>query len=409
MATRNQILAMNTQLDLKKKKSLRKDLKKEEAVEEEEESKVPKLADICSSSIATSIFKSKIRWRKLTDLAFEFRYYSDDLKVPNPIRKSLLEAMDNVLAEAKRWNAKHLEMFIEPAKSKRRALPKSELLRTFYSHLIFKQYSCEIDDVATCSHLISTECKNWPLMQFQFACLYAKTELIYDDWKFNKYRLSCFRKQVGDHPVYDFWLTMMASLDKDRHFFGSSRRLPNQKVSQCFLFAIRNGYLQLVEYIWSQLSDRDRESIGLIEWRNMCLRARDGPAISFLCENLCKMNALGTCRIAWAAFFDAFQHLIHNEQSDDLEKNQFRRKFGFLMKHACPTLRERLVRHHHFRLICDAFRYNEQEIFTLLLDSMSPDDVASAREHIDRIFDRNKTKGGDRLRRSMVRRQQTVQ
>lgn len=248
-------------------------------------------------------------------------------------------------------------------------------------------------------------------MQFQFACLYAKTDLIYDDWKFDNYRLSCFRKQVGDHPVYDFWLTMMATINKDREFFGSSRRLPNQKVAQCFLFAIRNGYLQLVEYIWNQITDRDREAIGLIEWRNMCYRARDGDAISFLCHNLCRMNALGTCRIAWAAFFDAFQHLVHDEKgkNDNLEKNQYRRKFEFLLKHTCPTLRSRLVKHEHFRLLCDAFRYNEQEIFSLLHMYMSPADIASAREHIDRIFDRNKTKSGDRLRRTLMRRQQTVQ
>ncbi|CAL2040519.1 unnamed protein product [Caenorhabditis brenneri] len=382
---------------------------KKEKEEEEDENQVPSLVDICSSYVATAVFQNKIRWRKLTDLAFELRYFSDDLKIPKPIQSNLRNAMEDVLAEAKRWDAKHLEMFIEPAKSKRRALPKSELLRTFYSELVWKRHSCEIDDVATCSHLIEKECKNWPLMQFQFACLYAKVDLIYDDWKFDNYRLSCFRKQVGDHPVYDFWLTMMATLDKDRSFFGSSRRLPNQKVAQCFLFAIRNGYLQLVQYIWDHLTGRDREAIGLIEWRNMCLRARDGQAISFLCENLCRMNALGTCRIAWGAFFDAFQHLIHNEKSDNLERNQYRRKFEFLLKHCCPTLRTRLVKHSHFRLICDAFRYNEQEIFSLLLHYMSPDDIASAREHIDRIFDRNKTKTGDRLRRTLVRRQQTIQ
>ncbi|CAI2351668.1 unnamed protein product [Caenorhabditis sp. 36 PRJEB53466] len=384
MATQRRSDAMRRMMEVSKKNDS----------DEEEEHEVPSLADICASSIATCIFKTKIRWRKLSDLAFEFQYLSDDLKIPKPIQRVLYGAMDNVLAEAKRWDAKHLEMFIEPAKSKRRALPKSELLRTFYSKLVWKQHSCEIDDVATCLHLIETECKNWPLLQFQFACLYAKTELIYDDWRFDNYRLSCFRKQVSDHPVYDFWLTMMASLNKDREFFGSSRRLPNQK---------------LVEYIWEQLNDRDREAIGLIEWRNMCLRARDGAAISFLCHHLCRMNALGTCRIAWGAFFDAFQHLVHNEQSDVLEKNQFRRKFEFLLKHCCPTLRARLIKHSHFRLICDAFRYNEQEVFSLLLHYMDPADMASAREHIDRIFDRNKTKSGDRLRRTLMRRQQTVQ
>ncbi|EFP01079.1 hypothetical protein CRE_20173 [Caenorhabditis remanei] len=317
--------------------------------------------------------------------------------------------MENVLSEAKRWDAKHLEMFVEPSKSRRRALPKSELLRTFYSELIWKRDSCEIDDVATCSHLIKTECKNWPLMQFQFACLYAKTELIYDDWKFDNYRLSCFRKQVGDHPVYDFWLTMMATINKDRLFFGATRRFPNQKVAQCFLFAIKNGYYQLVEYIWNQLTDEHRESLGMIEWRNMCYRARDGQAISFLCKHLCELNPVGTCLNAWQPFFDSFQHLIHDEKSDNLERNQYRRKFIFLLKHCCQTLRTRLVKHSHFRLICDAFRYNEQEIFSLLLENMSSEDIASAREYIDRIFDRNKTRTGDRLRRTLIRRQQTVQ
>ncbi|CAO4374052.1 unnamed protein product [Caenorhabditis nigoni] len=376
---------------------------------ESENSSVPSLAEICLSSISTTLFRNKIRWRKLTDLAFEYRYVSKDKNIPKPIQNILCDSMDDVLAEAKRWNAKHLEMFVEPAKSRRRALPKSELLRTFYPELVWKRHSCEIDDVATCLHLIKTECKNWPLMQFQFACLYARTELIYDDWKFDNYRLSCFRKQVGDHPVYDFWLTMMATINKDRNFFGSSIRLPNQKVAQCFLFAIRNGYLQLVEYIWGQLTDSHREAIGMIEWRNMCYRTRDGEAISFLCKHLCRMNPVGTCRNAWQPFFDAFQHLVHDEKSDHLERNQYRRKFEFLLKHCCPILRTRLVKFHHFRLICDAFRYNEPEIFSLLLQNMSPDDIASAREHIDRIFDRNKTKTGDRLRRTLMRRQQTIQ
>lgn len=384
-------------------------LETKKEVDDDDKSTVPRLSEICLSSLTTTLFRNKIRWRKLSDLAFEFRYFSDDLKIPRPLQETLRSSMEDVLAEAKRWNAKHLEMFVEPAKSRRRALPKSELLRTFYSELVWKRHSCEIDDVATCSHLIRTECKNWPLMQFQFACLYAKTDLIYDDWKFDNYRLSCFRKQVGDHPVYDFWLTMMATINKDRSFFGSSHRLPNQKVAQCFLFAIRNGFLQLVEYIWNQLTDSHREAIGMIEWRNMCYRTRDGAAISFLCQHLCRMNPIGTCRNAWQPFFDAFQHLVHDEKSDDLARNQYRRKFEFLLKHCCPVLKARIVRFHHFRLLCDAFRYNEQEIFSLLLQNMSPDDIASARESIDRIFDRNKTKSGDRLRRTLMRRQQTIQ
>ena len=36
-------------------------------------------------------------------MAFELRYFSDELKLPKPVQKILLESMENVLAEAKRW------------------------------------------------------------------------------------------------------------------------------------------------------------------------------------------------------------------------------------------------------------------------------------------------------------------
>lgn len=56
-----------------------------------------------SLKFTLKIFQNRIRWRKLSDLAFEFRYFSNDLKIPKPIQKSLRTAMENVLAEAKRW------------------------------------------------------------------------------------------------------------------------------------------------------------------------------------------------------------------------------------------------------------------------------------------------------------------
>ncbi|CAB3405757.1 unnamed protein product [Caenorhabditis bovis] len=368
-------------------------------------SEVAPLSEMCRCAIATRLFANNIRWRKITDVAFQLRDVLETLRTSNLIRKIIRESLTDVLGEVRRWDAKHSEMFVESCQ--KRAMPKSAHLRTFYAHLVWKRYTCEIDDVATCSHLIESQLRDWPLMQFQFACLYAITDVIYDDWKFDKYRRATFKKQLSDHPVYDFWLTLIDS--KQDLFFETERRLPNQKLMQCFIFAIRNGYRQLVEFIWSRVSNRTREAIGLLEWRTMCLRARDATTMRFLCENLCKMNPIGTCRIAWSAFFDAFYRMIHDEKSDVVVEDQFRRKFEFLLKNSCPILRSRLLKKENYRLICDAFRYNLDEIFNMLVFYMDPNDVPKAREYVDRILDRNKTDSGERLRRTMLRRQLTIE
>ncbi|CAI5447413.1 unnamed protein product [Caenorhabditis angaria] len=369
---------------------------------------IPDLQHICAVSISRSLFQKHIRWRKLTDLAFEFREILDELapqsRISPAIRKCVKEAIVGVLAEVRRWDSKHSEMFVES--KKRRAVAKTEILRTFYSHLVWKRYRPEIDDVATCSHLISTELKNWPLMQFQFACLYAKTELIFDDWKFDKYRRATFKIQLSDHPVYDFWLTLMES--RPDVFFDTDRRVANQKLTQCFGFAIRNGYRELMEFIWQRITDRHRESVGLLEWRTQCLRARDAQTMQFLCHNLCRMNPVGTARIAWAAFFDAFHHLAYNEKSDIMVPDQYRRKFEFLLKNSCPILRQRLLKMDNFRLLCDAFRLNLSDIFSLLLNYLPQEDIATAREYVDRIFDRKKSRDAATMRTRMLRRQFTT-
>lgn len=84
-------------------------------------------------------------------------------------------------------------------------MDKEEHLRIFHNFLIWKYpwyvalglflvYSYVIDDFATANRLIvSSECKNWPLVQFQFACLYAIKEWIENDVYFDKYRRMTFK------------------------------------------------------------------------------------------------------------------------------------------------------------------------------------------------------------------------
>uniref|UniRef100_A0A1I7X7M9 BUB1 N-terminal domain-containing protein n=1 Tax=Heterorhabditis bacteriophora TaxID=37862 RepID=A0A1I7X7M9_HETBA len=212
---------------------------------------------------------------------------------------------------------KHLEMFINSEKTKERVINRSEHLRTFYNQLIWKNTSLEIDDRESALHLMQKECADWPQMQFQFACMYAVIDWIEDQFRFDKYRRITFKKQLSDHPVYDFWLTLLES--NWEIFFDTERRIANQRLILCLQFAIRHGYCQLVQYIWNRIGDTTKEYIGgLLQWRAMCFRARDRDTMRFLCDRLCVMNPSGVARISWTAFFDTFYNSVNRTAEDNI-------------------------------------------------------------------------------------------
>nr|CDJ92032.1 Protein T12A7.6 [Haemonchus contortus] len=364
------------------------------------------LTDLCTRAIALQLFKVNIRWRRITDVAYSLRDFLDQLRLPPRAKKGIRSSLADVLREMKRWDEKHAEMFIDEPKNRRRVMRKSEHLRTFYEHLVWKTSAIEVDDLASARHLIATECSNWPQMQFQLACMYAMTDLIEDESRFDKYRRITFKKQLSDHPVYDFWLTLLES--NWEIFFDTETRVPNQKLTLCFQFAIRHGYCQLVEYIWEKIGDNTKEYIGLLQWRSMCFRARDRDTMQFLCTRLCRMNPVGVARISWTAFFDTFYNSINNEESDVLVENKFRKRFQFLLENCCPELRKRLLKMENFRIVSDAFRYNQQETFAFLLEHMDGEQLRNAREIVDRIQGRRDTMDGERLRRALLHRQATT-
>ncbi|EYB91097.1 hypothetical protein Y032_0210g2127 [Ancylostoma ceylanicum] len=364
------------------------------------------LTYLCARFIALQLFKTNIRWRRISDVAYSLRDFIDQLRLPPKAKKGIRTALAEVLREVRRWDEKHAEMFLEEPKIKRRVMNRSEHLRTFYEHLLWKTSAIQIDDYASARQLIATECSNWPQMQFQLACMYAMTDWIEDDIRFDKYRRITFKKRLSDHPVYDFWLTLMES--NWDVFFDTETRVPNQKLTLCFQFAIRHGYFQLVEYIWEKIGDNTKEYIGLLQWRSLCFRARDRDTMRFLCTKLCAMNPVGVARISWTAFFDTFYNSVNNEQSDIVVQNKFRKRLEFLIENCCPELRKRLLNMENFRIVSDAFRYNQAETFAFLLEHMDGDQLRNAREVVDRIQDRYNDVNGERLRHAMIHRQMTI-
>ncbi|CAI4229485.1 unnamed protein product [Auanema sp. JU1783] len=366
---------------------------------------VPSLKFLTTRDIALKLFITNIRWRKIKDVAYELGDVLKTMRVPNQLREMIREAIGEVLREVRRWDDKHKEMFCESKKSGR-VMNKAEHLRFFYRHLLWKHSSFLIEDLETAKHLMETQCSDWPQMQFQFACLYALTDWIEDARRFDKYRCITFRKQLGEHPVYDFWLTLMTS-DWDI-FFDTETRLANQKLQLGLKFAITHGYYELMRYIWDKIGNATKEYIGLLQWRAMCFRAQDRETMRFLCERLCEMNPIGVARISWTAFWSTFYDMINNEKSDVVVQKQFKRRFEFLIENCCPELRRRLLGMENFRVVADSFRYNQADTFALLLDHMDAEQLRNAREIVDRIHGRRQSIEGTNLRKAMIRRQMTT-
>lgn len=61
-----------------------------------------------------------------------------------------------------------------------------------------------------------------------------------------------------------------------------------------------------------------------------------------------------------------------------------------------------------FRAITDAFAHNQSEIFALFLEYLNPEQLSTAREYIDRIYDRNGTQERHEFRQWLIRRQNTI-
>lgn len=66
----------------------------------------------------------------------------------------------------------------------------SRIRFTFSTECFICRY--EIDDFVTAEKIISTECADWPQMQFQFACAYAMLDRLIDQSLFDRIRRRAF-------------------------------------------------------------------------------------------------------------------------------------------------------------------------------------------------------------------------
>ncbi|KHN82243.1 hypothetical protein Tcan_08985 [Toxocara canis] len=375
---------------------------------------VPQLKYFCTRFIAISLFQANIRWRRLPDVVRSLKGWLAEIELPPIMRKQIHSGIGETICEVQRWGEKHVVLFEEEkpkliSDSRILRVQRCEHLRMFYGCITWKPNKYEIDDLATAEKIISRECADWPQMQFQFACAYAMLDCLTNESLFDRIRRRAFAKKLSGHCLYDFWLTILSDSIAWEKMFSSDALAPKQKLSLVFQFAIANGYFELMNFIWERVSEPQREYIGLLQWRRICFKAKHREVMRFLCNRLCVINPNALARITWNSFYDALHRSFQDADESGSEMHDDNvRKLEFLLENCCPRLRSAMLSMENFKAITDAFAYNQSETFALLLEYLDAEQLRSAREFVDRIYDRKRSEQVRGFRQMVMRRQNTI-
>jgi len=401
-----------------------------------------------------SIVRANIRWRRIDDVSYDFKrlIWNWNPQIPDAVKEAILDELDNALREIRRWTEKHSQIFPEEVKffkaednspiAKRRTaflsrgftgmdswkhsldswgpvvmkknervLDRSEHLRIFYDHLVWRPFETKIDDKKTAERIIETQCKNWPQMKFQFACCYALTDLLEDDYLFDKCRRKAFKKNLDGHPVYSFWLRVLENCHEMGRLYRSDRVLVDQTLMLVFRFAIINGFLELVKHLWIGLSEPQMEAVGFLCWKKICFSAEHSDMIAFLCQILCRINVKGMIRLTWDSFYDKVYTMLQDCKIEDQVENF--RKLELLLNNWCPSLRAGILCRDNFKVLVDSVMHNKPETFEFFLDYIEKKALTSISPRIKEILEKRKERNKEtkrdfkRFKESLLRRQMT--
>uniref|UniRef100_A0A7E4V5Q1 Innexin n=1 Tax=Panagrellus redivivus TaxID=6233 RepID=A0A7E4V5Q1_PANRE len=377
---------------------------------------VPSLVDLANRAAVLRIFNVNVRWRMLRDIVFDLKMQMASWKLPNIAKQRICDGLTEAFRELTRWTEKHVQMFPETSTStavRRRmagivSVHRGEHLRLFYDYLVWQPFGYLIDDLATAKAIAIIGCYNWPLMKFQFACCYAMTDLLYNDFIFDKVRRYCFRKQLDDHAVYDFWLTVLDNAKEWKRMFREDRIIMDQRVVLVFQFAIVHGYIELVKHIWTKLTQAQEEAIGFLWWKKICFSARHRETVHFLCQRLCAINLNGMARLTWDSFYHKVYLTLQGDEIGSSQEKENLRQLACLLENFCPQLRMAMLRRENYKVITDTFLYNRTEAFTLLLEYLDRSQLSVAREQVDRFYDKRRTQRFTNLRNMVIHRQLTI-
>lgn len=410
----------------------------------------PRLSSLALRAIALAIVRRMLRWRRLEEFKADSRAAVHKwCGVSEPVRTSVLDTLDEAVTELNRWTEKHAQIFPEeenrairkaaflqkaqsldsvqqqrqhqqqqamlllqhgyrPQQCALRVLEKCEYLRIFYDCLVWRPTKLQIDDLATARHIVDIQCRDWAQMKFQFACCYAMDELLEDVTLFDKNRRRAFKKKLDSHPVYHFWLRVLDDRQEWARLYRPDRLIVDQRLMLVFRFAISNGFLELVQRLWNDLSEGQIETIGFLCWKKVCFNIQHPDMVKFLCMALCRINPKGMARMSWDNFLHkVYQTLDVDGMSREQQVECFQ-KLECLLENWCDPLRKAILARENFRVFTDSVYYNRPEPFLLFLDYLHDSEplLSGARKEVERIWEQKE--GNERVRffrQQLIRRQ----
>ncbi|CAD5228795.1 unnamed protein product [Bursaphelenchus xylophilus] len=376
---------------------------------------VPQLNYLALRFIGLHLFNANARWRQTRDIRRDVFDALKKLKITLANKKAILASFDRILKEVERWDSKHSKLFVEdnvkikPTKIAKSNAKRSDHLRMYHGSLIWKNNLYCIDDNKTAQTLIYKDLLNWPQLRFQFACFYAVENLLTNDFVFDKVRRKVFRQRLGEHCVYDLWLRVLDDKKAWKKIYQEDRLLVDQVCVQALHYAMKNGFIELTKFLWTKLTGPQKETIGFLAWKSVCIRMNNPELIRFLCSELCALNLRSMTVLTWDNFYIKVREVLENEDITSQLYVDYYNRLELFLNNICSELKSALLCRDGCRVIADAFWYQNEDAFALLTEHIEKDKIKEAREVVDRIYDKKRTKSMKKLRNRVVQRQATIQ
>ncbi|VDP32032.1 unnamed protein product [Soboliphyme baturini] len=332
---------------------------------------VSELKQVCLRTIALSVLKANIHRSNLADVVA-----SEDalkgLNVAPMVRHDLSGYLDKLCFRVHGWSEKHGALFSG------RLTRRRQHLNFYLDRIKWNGDTLERDDFLTAKTIVD-ENGDWPQLQFQFACAYAMRNCL---TCFDKVSLRAFRRQLGTHPLYDFWIEYLA--DQSGKIFERPGLIPKPLVASAFLWAVDNDFVELVRFLKAKISHSQFEYLSMKDWSHVCQRTSNTTVFTYLCKELCQMNSVNTGRITADIFINCVYHILDNDQ----KSSEYERLIGFFMDHACDKLKHALFHAGCYRALYLALDRKNTKIFHSLMQLVPPSQfVRGINKMNDRLSD----------------------
>lgn len=151
------------------------------------------------------------------------------------------------------------------------------------------------------------------------------------------------------------------------------------------------GYLELMEFIWENVTPAQMEYLGIMHWRQLCIKLRHIDAFDFIAHRLYEVNPHTISRVTSDIFLTHLLEMVELRRAiekEDREKLQTVKGIvTFLLKRCMPPLRKQLLVAENYHCFVLSALHRDMNTLKLLVQFITNDIVKGICDRLSEVLD----------------------